>query len=666
MVKFLLLFWIVRFVVSLRNEFMTTEEHHMSVCLRTVLQHHCISGKPLLVSQPATSHDVAGTLPHADHVLWTDFLLGNIHEETLWPLYVSRGEIADETATSTPTDRPHSYILFTGSEDEDGDVVETLVGQLEAMKSSSSWNPRGRFVVMVKTLNSESPHSIALKISETMWNMNKIVNIVILIPNVDESMLKDSAGGEVSKLDVYTWFPYRAGSCAEPTEVVLLDHCLLDGKGKLSKDVSFFPSKVPNNLNGCPLRVATRHYEPYVILTDNITDANGTTTYSYRGLNIEYIRLFSEATNMTVDFLPPAGENFLNAHFLQLVGIIQGSADIAAGRFHLHPTITPYADPTTSFLFDIIRWYVPCPRPVSKMEKVLGVFSSSVWLCMAVVFILTSFVFWRSANGPHTSVVTESKNFKDILSCVYVVWCVLMGVSVPEMPITWKLRTWFLYFVWYCFAMNTVFQAFFISFLVEPGYNKPIETFDELKKSSLSYCLDKISEHGHFHISYYEYQKFDSSRMDLRSLKECLEYFFTNDNITLLSSVYYTQFIASLLGLDQNRNKLFCTLDQDEYSLHTVIYFSQGHPLLHRFNLLLRRSMESGLVEKYWSQLNFKVFLRNVFKAAARNACSETYFALSLFHLRIAFVVLGLGYVLSTISLLIELLINFNPKYVTG
>jgi hypothetical protein len=499
-----------------------------------------------------------------------------------------------------------------------------------------------------------------------MWNMNKIVNIVILIPNSEASMLNGSATGEVVKLDVFTWFPYRAGSCIEPTEVVLLDHCLLDGQGKLSEKVAFFPSKVPNNLNDCPFRVSTTHYEPYVILTSNSTDTNGSTTYSYRGLNIEYIRLFSEAVNMTVKFLPPGEENFINAHLRQLVDVMEGSADIAAGRFHYHPSVIPFGDPTIPFLFDVIRWYVPCPRPVSRMEKVLRVFSSSVWLCMFVVFILTSFVFWRSAIGQETSVVTESKKFKNILYCVYVALCVFMSVSVPEMPRTWKLRTWFLYFVWYCFAMNTVFQAFFISFLVEPGYTKQIEALDELRKSHLSYCLDKVSENNHFFISYYEYQNFDSNRMEPESLRDCLEYFFANNNITLLSSVYYAQFVASLSGLDRNRNKLFCTLARDEYSVHTVMFLSQGHPLLDRFNLLLRRSTEAGLVEKYWSHLNYEVYLRNVAKVAVCNGCNEAYFALTLFHLRIAFVVLGLGYVFSCILLLIELLTNLNSKHVTG
>ena len=35
--------------------------------------------------------------------------------------------------------------------------------------------------------------------------------------------------------------------------------------------------------------------------------------------------------------------------------------------------------------------------------------------------------------------------------------------------------------------MSTVFQAFFTSYLVEPGYGKKFETFDDLLNSSVSY-----------------------------------------------------------------------------------------------------------------------------------------------------------------------------------
>ncbi|KDR12916.1 hypothetical protein L798_12871 [Zootermopsis nevadensis] len=653
MLRFLCWFLMLKFVVSSRIKLMTTEEIHISSCLSAIVQQYFTHDQPLLVCLPESE---------SVHPVWMDVMLGQLNQVTLWPVYVSQGE-SEDGIVATLTTKPHSYIIFTGPQGEFGNVTETLVGQLDALQSSLSWNPRGRFVVLVTARDSRPSHLLALKISETLWNKAMIVNDVIMIPNSDALLIKDSANENVIKLDVYTWFPYQTGRCAEPLEVVLVGQCI-EGNVNLSHSVSVFANRIPNNLQSCPLRVTARDYEPYVVLTSNDSGTDGSTTYKYRGINTEHVLLFSEVTNMTVQFLPPGEGTLLDAHVLQLADVVERSADVAAGRYFQSTGLSAFADPTIPFITDNVRWYVPCPRPAAKMEKVMGVFSFSSWLCMIVVFILISLVFWRSANGPDIPVAMGSRNLKTVLNCVYFVWCVCMSVSVSEMPRTWKLRTWFLLFVWYCFAMNTVFQAFFITFLVEPGYNKQIKTMEELNESHLTYCLDANSKEHHKQISYQVYENFDSLPINLGSLKECLEYYFINGNITLLSPALYARFVASLMGLDQNGNELFCTLDQDEYYIHAVLYLSPGHPLLDRFNTLIRRFAESGLVNKYWSQLNFEVYIRNV--AVSREteceACSDVYLVFSLYHLRVAFVVLGFGCVLSFTVFLGELIYKWYGR----
>jgi hypothetical protein len=44
--------------------------------------------------------------------------------------------------------------------------------------------------------------------------------------------------------------------------------------------------------------------------------------------------------------------------------------------------------------------------------------------------------------------------------------------------------------------MSTVFQAFFIYFLVEPGYGNKFETFDDLLQPSVSYGYKGAFEGG--------------------------------------------------------------------------------------------------------------------------------------------------------------------------
>jgi hypothetical protein len=63
---------------------------------------------------------------------------------------------------------------------------------------------------------------------------------------------------------------------------------------------------------------------------------------------------------------------------------------------------------------------------------------------------------------------------------MYNVWSTLFGLSVPELPRTWKLGILFPIYVCYCFAISTVFQEFFVSYLVEPGYGEKIEIFQEI------------------------------------------------------------------------------------------------------------------------------------------------------------------------------------------
>jgi hypothetical protein len=58
-------------------------------------------------------------------------------------------------------------------------------------------------------------------------------------------------------------------------------------------------------------------------------------------------------------------------------------------------------------------------------------------------------------------------------------WAILLAVSVPKIAARWTQRFVFVLHVCYSFATVTVFQAFFASYLVEPGYVKAITTVDE-------------------------------------------------------------------------------------------------------------------------------------------------------------------------------------------
>jgi len=72
------------------------------------------------------------------------------------------------------------------------------------------------------------------------------------------------------------------------------------------------------------------------------------------------------------------------------------------------------------------------------------------------------------------------------------------------------LEVQIIFFVYacYCFVMSTVFQAFFTAHLVERGYGKKFETFNDLLRTRVAYGYNDAMESALSSTSYEEYQSF--------------------------------------------------------------------------------------------------------------------------------------------------------------
>jgi hypothetical protein len=359
---------------------------------------------------------------------------------------------------------------------------------------------------------------------------------------------------------------------------------------------------------------------------------------------------------MTIVFLPPTKGELQEQIFNALLAVATGTSDVAIGHLPLNLVTLPFADPTVTIIFDTLRWYVPCPRPVSRIGKIMRVFTVSVWFNIVVVFVLTALIFWRLANVPYRHiVVTESQSYKNINRCLYIVWALSLGVSVPEKPRTLQLLAFFFLFLCYCFAVGTVFQATCISFLVNPGYHTVISNFDELVETGLIYGKIENLENFMRLISYYEQDRF-RSYVDCPDHHKCLQRLFVDGDITMFAPMVDAMYVLSQIGMSQNR-KLLCTLNDNIFPLDIAMYLTKGHPLLHLFNVVIRRCIEAGLVQKYWTDMIFHIHLQHAVdsKEPSCVVCNDIYFVFTLSHVKVAFVVLFWGFLLSAIVFLIEL-----------
>jgi len=208
--------------------------------------------------------------------------------------------------------------------------------------------------------------------------------------------------------------------------------------------------------------------------------------------------------------------------------------------------------------------------------------------------------------------------------------------------------------------MSTVFQAFFTSYLVEPGYGKKFETFDDLVHSSLVYGYNGVIELLLGTTSAQNHSSFPNSRRQLcNDFVECTRKIVNNAQMCTLSSPRFTKYLASEMGIP-DASKTFCTLEENVGSSGLIFVLHNGSPFLNRFNVLTRRSMEGGLLERYFAQLIWIRSLRS--KMTVGDMVEDLYFVFSLSHLSPAFCVLGFGYVLSSVAFLFEVLSKWFSK----
>jgi len=430
--------------------------------------------------------------------------------------------------------------------------------------------------------------------------------------------------------------------------------------GTLKHNANLFPLKTTDNFHGCPVRVASIGIPLYIILTGNSTDSDGNVVYNLGGLAVQNLLLSVNKMNVTIMFLKPSlGLEVMDVAY-ETVNLVGRTSDIVIGMVPLQAAFLSHLfKQTIPYEYSAAKWFVPCPQPVSRKEKFLNTYQLPVWLAMATALVLTAIVWWGLANWQHSS-LKDSRTFQTLSYCLYNVWAVAMGVSATNTPNTWKFRFLFLVYVWYCFAMSTVFQAFFTSYLVEPGYGKKFETFDDLLHSSVSYGYNSAIEGAMTGTSYQEHHRFPYwRRQECYDVMKCMKRIPNNDQLCTISAPRISQYLASEMGI-RDAGKFFCTLEENLFTTGLTFVLNNGSPFLNRLNVLTRRSLEGGLLDRYLAQLKWMNNLRS--KMAVGDSEEHLYFVFSLSHLSPAFCVLGFDYVLGSAAFVAEIFVKWIAK----
>jgi hypothetical protein len=260
---------------------------------------------------------------------------------------------------------------------------------------------------------------------------------------------------------------------------------------------------------------------------------------------------------------------------------------------------------------------VPCPVKFPGWKSIFRIFSPTAWLSILLSAVLAIIVIVFLARFG----LKEYESFRRIVDAITDVWALILGVSVSPMPRSVPLRVFFSAWVCYSLAINTVFQAYLTTFLVDPGYEKSIASTEEVFTSGTKYGFHSIFFDRNFNDKNIPMNmKILDSRIDCDDILTCVLWTVKYRNISTIStSIYMEALFYNSEYSDELKGYQYCVLKGAPVLFTDIVMTLQkGSPFLNRVNEIIGRLTESGLttyLEKFYPETKSQyicIFTRGV------------------------------------------------------
>jgi hypothetical protein len=432
-------------------------------------------------------------------------------------------------------------------------------------------------------------------------------------------------------LNLYTWFPYSSpDNCADVKNVVLINQWVMEGEGKFVREESLYPYKIPSNFHGCTVNLSP-------VMKDGIEDEYYSLYFVTHNITRNYVNGFTDVT--------PYAEKILTC----VHSLWARESEIVFGLLPLLEEGLSNAEHTFPYFALKINWFVPCRKPLSRLQSISHIFSPSIWAAIVIVLFLVTVASCCLAKQSN-----DIRSFTTMPSALYNIWAVTLGVSVTGMPRGLRLKFLFLVFVWYCSAISTIFQTFLTSVLVDPGYDNQLTSLDEILDSGIEFgypvnlnlIFDTFSDLRHKEVLE-RGEKYSPPEKCIDKIRETGKY----------ACFVPVQLVLNYFSRIHDRSSI-CLLNDDEYYFSFITtYVQKGSFFLESLNKFVTVSIESGIIDK---TVRGSVFV----SGSIRNDTdvSDGYFIFKLSHLHISFYILFLGYVVGFFLFLCEVFYHFRIR----
>ncbi|GFG32931.1 hypothetical protein Cfor_04102 [Coptotermes formosanus] len=355
-----------------KPELLAEEQRHIVLCVSNIVHQHLLPRQSLLVSTSSVRHNATTPTPththlHEDDFDMVDTFLRNLSDSGRWSVEVSRLGAPEPEILNENFLKHDTYIIFTGIQKKQSDIIRSVSEQLYKLQKSGSWNYRARFVVLTSVHITVSTQELAFKIFEEMWEFYSVMNVLLVISvsnfKFNDIVMETTTPKESTpeiELQLFSWFPYTSPiHCDKLNEAVLLDRW--NSNGQFVLKANLFPEKVPKTFHRCSTKVISFIYPPVVMET---SDKN------YTGLEVRFIEVIFKKLNLTAKYVisPFKRDNFYQKASDTILQIEPASSDIAIGVLPFDASQSDIAEATIPYL----HIKVACNRRICATETHLN------------------------------------------------------------------------------------------------------------------------------------------------------------------------------------------------------------------------------------------------------------------------------------------------------
>jgi hypothetical protein len=641
---------------NLHTAFSAQRKDHFVQGVRDIAEQRFPPGGVLLVSFPAAANESSQRTRQLQCRLGNQFsdphieydLLQELNEQRQWTIDIhTAGSIIDDNYNYGY--KYHSYLILSRTD------MKELADRLNDLQSIESWNSRARFLVLILgNIFDTSQQELLVTVRDMFWDSYRVCDILVLVPVLvpgSHDISKNAV--PLYAFDGYSWYPYSSQTQrVDSLDIIHVHRFIWENNMKLSESDIFREKNIHRNFHGCPISVSSP------LKSYSWSGNNHTLVYSYYEMDVLY--LVCEILNLTVDHRPPAPldvENVINI-VTAVQDVILGISELVVGDIPIDQRINLYLDNTHPHEFHEYRWFVPCGRHLSRIGIMSRIFSYQVWIVSFLSFCMTVILIWFLSKNFSVNNRQECVKYKKISGCITNLWAVTLGVSVPQKPRTKFVRILFALFVVHSYAMNTVYQIFFTSFLVDPGTARQILSLEELLESGIEYG----------YVAHWDFTFNTSDDMTHRKImlgrSNCTDRLYCFGRVDVLGDfAYFDSDEAKNMYLSKEKNGRLCAIEDGYVVLKFAMYLEKGSYFKDHINYALSIISEQGFSRKLESKkynndwYNSKTN-KTLMPAEDETGFNKTYFSFSTSHLAFAFYIHILGCSVGLVVFLTEIIFH--------